>query len=140
MRDEHLDEVFEIEKYSFVTPWTKEALRKDIAENERAVYLVASENGSVVGYAGMWHIINEGHITNIAVKEDCRGRGVGGKIVAGLIEEARAREMIGLTLEVRISNIAAQRLYSKFGFAPEGFRKSYYEDTREDAVIMWKYL
>ena len=140
MEHKHLDEVFIIEKTCFVTPWSKEALAKELSENETAVYLVALDCDKVVGYAGMWHIVNEGHITNIAVCEDCRKQGVGGKIVEKLIELALEREMIGITLEVRISNIAAQKLYSKYGFKPEGFRKSYYDDTHEDAVIMWKYF
>ena len=136
----HLDEVFEIEKYCFVTPWTKESLRKELDENDLAIYLVATEGGKVVGYAGMWHVINEGHITNIAVCEERRRSGVGGMLVTRLIDLAKQRGMIGITLEVRISNLAAQQLYAKFGFMAEGFRKAYYEDTREDAVIMWKYL
>ena len=140
MQTSHLDEVFEIEKYCFVTPWTKESLRKELTENSLAVYLAALDKNIVVGYAGMWHVVNEGHITNIAVKEEYRRIGVGGKIVERLVEIAREREMIGITLEVRISNAAAQRFYSKHGFAPEGFRKNYYADTHEDAVIMWKYI
>ena len=136
----HLDEVFEIEKYCFVSPWSKDSLRKEIEENERAAYIVAKHDGRVVGYAGMWHVVNEGHITNVAVGAEHRRRGVGGMLVARLIEIARARGMLGITLEVRISNLHAQRLYSKFGFIPEGFRKEYYDDTHEDAVIMWKYF
>ena len=137
---EHLDQVFVIEETCFVTPWSKEALRKELTENETAIYLVATDGNTVAGYAGMWHVVNEGHITNIAVSEDYRRRGIGGMIVAELIKLAQSREMIGITLEVRISNIAAQKMYTKYGFKPDGFRKNYYSDTHEDAVIMWRYL
>jgi len=140
MNADHLDEVFEIEKYCFVTPWTKESLLRELAENELAVYLVALEEKKVVGYAGMWHVVNEGHITNVAVHPERRRAGIGSTIVERLLGIAEARGMIGVTLEVRISNYAAQRLYTKFGFKPEGFRKNYYGDTHEDAVIMWKYF
>ena len=140
MEFRHLDEVFEIEKFSFATPWTRESIENEIKNNERAVYIVALDNGKVAGYAGLWHVVNEGHITNIAVDWEYRKRGVGAKMVSKFLEIAAEREMIGLTLEVRISNIAAQNLYAKFGFKPEGFRKEYYADTREDAIIMWKYL
>ena len=137
---EHLDEVFEIEKNSFSSPWSKESLKKDLTENKHAVYLVALNDNKVVGYAGMWHIVNEGHITNVAVCENHRRMGIGGKIVAELINLAKGLEMAGITLEVRINNLAAQRMYTKFGFRPEGFRKNYYTDTGEDAVIMWKWF
>jgi len=136
----HLDAVFEIDRHSFSSPWTKESLRKELTGNERAVYLTALFGGAVIGYAGMWHIVNEGHITNIAVSEEHRRKGVGGAILSKLIETAREREMIGLTLEVSIANLPAQRLYAGHGFKPEGIRKDYYKDTHEDAVIMWKYF
>jgi ribosomal-protein-alanine N-acetyltransferase len=140
MKEEHLDQIFEIEKTCFVTPWSYEALQKELRENDIAVYLVALKDDEVVGYAGMWHVVNEGHITNIAVKQDYRRMGIGSKIVGKFIDYAYKHNMMGLTLEVRISNTAAQRMYTKLGFKPEGFRKKYYDDTKEDAVIMWKYL
>lgn len=140
MEEKHLDQVFEIEKTCFVTPWTYNSLKKELAENDLAVYLVALNGNEVVGYAGMWHVVNEGHITNIAVKEEYRRKGIGTMIMDRFIEYAYHRDMLGITLEVRISNTGAQRMYSKLGFKPEGFRKNYYSDTKEDAVIMWKYL
>jgi len=140
MNEKHLEQVFEIEKTCFVTPWSYDSLLTELRENSLAVYLVALNGADVVGYAGMWHVVNEGHITNIAVKEEHRRKGIGTKILKRFIKIAAERGMMGLTLEVRISNIAAQRMYTKLGFKPEGFRKNYYDDTREDAVIMWKYL
>ena len=140
MEPRHLDEVLVIENASFSSPWTRESLSKDLTENERAVYIVATIDGAVVGYAGMWHIVNEGHITNVAVKEGQRRTGIGDILVDGLVAEAISRDIFAITLETRVSNAAAQKLYAKHGFKPEGFRKGYYADDREDAVIMWKYL
>jgi len=136
-----LDAVYEIESKSFAIPWSKNEMRKEISENKHAVYKAAiSASGKLAGYAGLWHIVNEGHITNIAVDNAFRRMGVGSMLIDSLIELAREREMMGLTLEVRVSNAAAQGLYKKYGFKPEGIRKRYYADTGEDAVIMWKYL
>ena len=136
----HIDGVVEVENATFHIPWTKEDFEREIKENNMAVYKVALVDGKPVGYAGMWHIVNEGHITNVAVHEDYRKMGIGEKLIDALFDVAYEREMIGLTLEVRISNMAAQKLYTKKGFKPEGFRKNYYQDTKEDAVIMWKYF
>ena len=140
MAIEHLNAVHEIEISSFAIPWSKNELRKDITENKHAVYKVAILEGQVAGYAGLWHIVNEGQITNIAVSLPYRQMGVASSLLGALIDVACEREMIGLTLEVRESNIAAKKLYKKYGFLPEGNRKNYYADTGEDAVIMWKYL
>jgi len=137
---DHLDAVYEVETNSFSIPWSKNELRKEIAENKHAIYKVAFLDHEIVGYAGLWHVVNEGHITNIAVDIPYRRMGVGSLLIEELIAVAQAREMIGLTLEVRMGNAAAQKLYTKYGFKPEGIRKCYYADTGEDAVIMWKYL
>lgn len=156
MKQSHLDAVYEIETHSFPIPWSKSALRKDLTENQHAAYKVAiSKSGDVAGYAGLWHVVNEGQITNIAVAAPFRRMGVASLLLEALTELALEKNMMGLTLEVRISNTAAQKLYAKHGFAPEGIRKRYYAgtglsgtgpsgggggDTREDAVIMWKYF
>ena len=140
MEQHHLDEVLAIEESSFTTPWSRDALERELTENTLAVYIVATEDGRVVGYAGMWHVVTEGHITNVAVTETCRRRGIAGMMLKWLLDTAEHRGMMGVTLEVRITNAAAQRLYTKYGFKPEGFRKQYYTDTKEDAVIMWKYF
>jgi len=141
MTAKHLDEVFEIENKSFAIPWSKNELRRDLEENKNSAYKVAIRgSGEVIGYAGLWHIVNEGQITNIAVAEAYRRTGVASRLVESLIALAKEREMIGLTLEVRESNAAAQALYKKYGFKPEGKRKSYYADTGEDAIIMWNYF
>ena len=88
----------------------------------------------------MWIIVGEGHITNIAVDPAYRNQGIGKAVLGSLIEEAERRKLTGVTLEVRESNIEAINLYKKFGFICAGIRKDYYHDTKEDAIIMWKYL
>jgi ribosomal-protein-alanine N-acetyltransferase len=88
----------------------------------------------------MWHVVNEGHINNIAVDEPYRRLGVGSLLMDKLFELAHEKEMIGLTLEVRIGNRAAMGLYHKYGFKVDGIRKNYYADTKEDAAVMWKYF
>ena len=120
-----LDAVHAIEQNSFSVPWTRESLYNELANNKHAVYITAKENGKVVGYAGLWHVVTEGHITNIAVMEEKRGRGIGQKLLNKLEEIACEKEMIGLTLEVRVGNERAMRLYAKNGFKIEGIRKNY---------------
>ena len=145
MQPKHLDAVHSIERASFVTPWSKESLLREITENECAVYVVAMlfeafRQPEVVGYAGMWHVTDEGHITNIAVMERYRKKGIAATLLTRLTELAVQRNISALTLEVRVGNTTAQNLYTKHGFAVEGRRKGYYADTGEDAYIMWKSL
>lgn len=135
----HINDILKIEQESFAMPWSRNSMEKEL-KNKFAVYVVALDGKKTVGYGGMWHIINEGHITNIAVDRQYRNIGIATKIIQRLIEIAEEREMIGLTLEVRMSNIAAKNLYIKLGFKLEGIRPEYYEDNGEDALIMWKYL
>lgn len=139
MTKAHIDEIVEIEKSCFEIPWSKKSFEDELNKKYMAIYLVALENEKVVGYGGMWHVINEGHITNIAIHKDYRKMGIGTQIVAKLIEIAKEKEMIGITLEVRKSNESALNLYKKQGFLLEGIRKEYYEN-KEDALIMWKYI
>ncbi|MCD8036534.1 MAG: ribosomal protein S18-alanine N-acetyltransferase [Clostridiales bacterium] len=141
MTEKYIDDVTEIDESCFHVPWTRSDFEKEVKENKMAIYYVAvDENGKAVGYAGMWHVVNEGHITNVAVLEEHRREGIGDMLMEALEEKALELEMIGITLEVRISNLGAQKLYTKHGYKPEGFRKRYYTDTNEDAVIMWKYF
>lgn len=135
---EHLDDIMVIENLSFAVPWSRKSITEEITENKFAIYMSASVDGTVIGYAGMWSICGEGHITNIAVHPEFRGNGVGSLLVEGLIGEAKAEGITRMTLEVRKSNITAQNLYKKYGFAVYGSRKAYYADNKEDALIMWK--
>lgn len=139
MNKRHIDGIIEIENESFAIPWSRASVEKELSNN-LAIYVVATESEKVVGYGGMWHIVNEGHITNIAVHKDYRQKGIGNAIINKLSEIALEKEMIGLTLEVRKSNTPALALYRKNGFKLEGIRPEYYEDNKEDAYIMWKYF
>lgn len=140
MKEEHLDGVLALEEATFAIPWSRADFEREIKENAMAIYYVALQEGSVVGYAGMWHVVTEGHITNVGVLEEMRGAGIGSLLMERLIAAALEKEMIGMTLEVRMGNAPAQALYHKYGFRAEGIRKNYYQDTKEDAIIMWKYF
>lgn len=133
----YLREIMCIENLSFSIPWTKDAMEKELL-NKFAKYVVIKLNNLVVGYGGMWLILDEGHITNIAVHPEFRGIGAGKKIIEALIDECKKNNINSLTLEVRASNYVAKNLYTKFGFIEEGIRKNYYNDNNEDAIIMWK--
>lgn len=139
MNESHIDGIMEIENECFAIPWSRASVEGEL-KRDIAIYAVAVEDDKVIGYGGMWHIVNEGHITNIAVHKDYRRRGAAQAIIDKLEEIGREKEMIGLTLEVRKSNIPAIDLYKKNGFKLEGIRPEYYEDNREDAYIMWKYF
>ncbi|KXL54531.1 putative N-acetyltransferase YjcF [Anaerotignum neopropionicum] len=139
MQEEHIDGVLVVEEEAFSIPWTRKDFEREVKENAMAIYFVAMDGEKVVGYAGMWHVITEGHITNVAVLREYRRQGIGDLLMVSMENAAAEKEMIGITLEVRINNEPAQRLYHKYGFRAEGIRKNYYSDTNEDAVIMWKY-
>jgi ribosomal-protein-alanine N-acetyltransferase len=136
MTDRDLAAVAEIEQATFATPWPAAAFAQELHGNDCAHYLVADANDQVVGFGGIWIVTDQGHITNIAVQEDYRGQGVGGLITDGLIALAEQHGVVLMTLEVRRSNLAAQRLYAKRGFVARGWRRGYYTDTGEDAIIM----
>jgi ribosomal-protein-alanine N-acetyltransferase len=137
MREEHLDQVEAIEKESFPTPWSRSAFAGEL-QNELAHYIVALNEDVVVGYGGMWLILDEAHITNVAVRAGCRGQGIGQALMLEIIRYAVIRGVRSMTLEVRPSNDAARHLYQGLGFMDRGFRKRYYSDNNEDAIIMWK--
>ncbi|MCR4420498.1 MAG: ribosomal protein S18-alanine N-acetyltransferase [Clostridia bacterium] len=140
MQAYHLDGVLEIERSSFPTPWRRQAFLSEIHQNDLAYYIVALWNHRVVGYAGMWIILDEAHITTLAVHPAFRGRGIGRRLLAHLLRQARDRGTQEVSLEVRVSNAVAQGLYRQLGFAPVGVRPGYYEDTGEDAIIMRRSL
>jgi len=139
-----VDAVIEIERRSFPTPWSRAAFVSELLDNDRAHYMVArlkTEAGPrVVGYIGMWIIAGEGHITNVAVHPDYRQRGIGRRLLEAAADLCRSCAARRMTLEVRVSNIVAQRLYEDIGFVSAGIRKGYYRDNNEDAIIMWKDL
>lgn len=128
----------EMDVLCFSAPWSEESFEKEIRENRLAFYIVAEIGDSMVGYAGLWCIVEEGHITNVAVHPDHRRKGIGEALVGVLLSHTIDIGILSHTLEVRASNQAAISLYTKFGFEPAGIRKGYYADNGEDAVIMWR--
>ncbi len=136
MRLEDLDEVQRIELASFTTPWPSNAYRSELMTNRLASYLVARIDGRIVGYGGMWLMVDEAHITTFAVHPGWRRQGIGERLLLAFLDLARDRHAREATLEVRLSNLAARRLYEKYGFRPVGLRPRYYSDNNEDALIM----
>jgi len=137
MRLEHIDQVVEIEKKSFPTPWPRQTFEFEVLYNELAEYAVAVDNGRVVAYGGMWLVLDEAHVTNVAVHPAYRGRHIGRALMLELIRRAKARGATRMTLEVRPSNTVARSLYKSLGFVEKGIRKKYYQDNKEDAIVMW---
>ena len=133
-----LDEVMEVERQCFTTPWSRYSFVCELKDNQFSHYIVAKYMGKIIGYAGMWIILDEAHVTNVGVLPEYRGGGVGELLMRSLIIAAKEHGAKKMTLEVRKSNYVAQNLYSKLGFEPVGIRRGYYLDNREDAVIMWK--
>lgn len=131
-------QIEEIEQECFSVPWSYKSLHQDIVENKRALYIVAEEDGQICGYAGVWKIFDEGHITNVAVTKHCRRRHLARAILTYLFEAAGKEGVKRYTLEVRAGNEPAKKLYEGLGFSEAGIRKGYYEDNGEDALIMWK--
>ena len=159
----HLPAIMEIERESFPLPWPERAYRHDLTQNDLAHYYVlcpwlpspapvpmsvwqrlwrvirhrlAANAGPVLGYGGFWLVHDEAHISTLAVRAGWRRRGLGELLLIAMLDEARRLGASRATLEVRVSNVAAQRLYTKYGFEQEGQRKAYYSDSGEDALIM----
>ncbi|WP_123053318.1 ribosomal protein S18-alanine N-acetyltransferase [Clostridium sp. JN-1] len=135
---EHIESVLVIDFLSFPTPWSRKSFEIELESNSFSRYIVAKKDGIIIGYAGMWIILDESHITNIAVHPDYRGISAGSALLESLIELSKSESVNSMTLEVRKSNLIAQKLYHKYGFIEEGLRKGYYQDNKEDAIIMWK--
>ncbi|WNR43904.1 ribosomal protein S18-alanine N-acetyltransferase [Paenibacillus roseipurpureus] len=129
--------ICEIEQEAFTTPWTRGAFENELLNNQFAHYMIMDIGGEVAGYGGMWLIMEEAHVTNIAVKHTYRGQKLGERLLRELMKTSAFLGAIRMTLEVRTSNIVAQNLYEKLGFRSVGVRRGYYTDNREDAVVMW---
>jgi [ribosomal protein S18]-alanine N-acetyltransferase len=136
MRRRHLRKVLSIEARVYPRPWSPTLFLSEMAQKHTRSYLVARYDGEVVGYAGMMFMAREAHVTNIAVDPSFHGRKVASRLLIALITEAIARGCELVSLEVRTSNLIAQSMYEKFGFAEVGRRKGYYIETNEDAIVM----
>ncbi len=136
--EKDIQSMADMDRICFSVPWSKEAFEKEIHENHLALYVVAELEERMVGYAGLWRIVDEGHITNVAVHPDFRRRGIGEALVGVLLDYTLRDGIKSHTLEVRASNHRAISLYEKYGFRDAGRRKNYYEDNHEDAIIMWR--
>jgi ribosomal-protein-alanine N-acetyltransferase len=138
MRKRDIGAIMRIEKVSYPKPWTEGVFESEIDLSRRGerCYVVARRGGELVGYAGLMFVVGDAHVTNIATSSRHQRSGVATRLLAELAWEAIGRDCLALTLEVRASNTAAQELYRRFGFAPVGVRKQYYENT-EDAIVMW---
>nr|WP_067725004.1 ribosomal protein S18-alanine N-acetyltransferase [Oceanobacillus damuensis] len=132
-----VNQVLEVERASFATPWTTDIFYQELIDNKHAHYFVLELDGIVIAYIGIWIVIDDAQITNIAVMKDYRGNKLGEKLFGYTVQYALEMGVKRLSLEVRESNIPAQRLYRKFGFVPGGVRKNYYTDNQEDAIVMW---
>lgn len=137
MRYDDLNQITEVEKTCFSLPWSKDSFQREL-ENELAYYQCAEEDGKIMGYMGMWRILDECHITNVAVQPEYRQRGIASMLINKMVEICECSEIQTMTLEVRESNVPAINLYKKYGFIPVGKRPKYYLKPVEDAIIMWK--
>jgi len=130
-------QVLRIEREAFPTQWPADAFYNELGTNRLAHYFVGRRCGEIVAYGGIWAILEDAHVTTIAVDERHRGRGFGELMLVHLIDEALSRGASWMTLEVRESNAVAQNLYRKYGFTTVTARKGYYSDNNENALVMW---
>ncbi len=139
MTNEHISDILFIEEMCFEDPWNEQMFLGEL-EHENVYYFIIIKDNKPVGYIGFWHIVDEGHITNICIDKTLQKQGLGTKLMEYAIEAMKSLEIIATTLEVRQSNLKAINFYNKLGFTSEGVRKNYYSNPKEDAVIMWKKL
>jgi ribosomal-protein-alanine N-acetyltransferase len=137
MRRRHLRSVMRIEAEVYPRPWSLSLFMSELALRGTRAYHVAKTEGAVVGYSGLMLGLDDAHVTTIAVEPSWHRKGIGTLLLLNMARTAVAREAKNLTLEVRMSNLGAQSLYRRFGFAPAGIRKNYYSETNEDALVMW---
>lgn len=138
MQARHLEQMAQIERDCFSMPMSMNQLRSELDSEITEYEVMEDDEGTVLGYAGLTVVLDEGYITNVAVREDMRGCGIASRLMERMIE--RARDLIFLTLEVRVTNDAAIGLYEKYGFTVVGTRKHYYKKPQEDALIMTRFF
>lgn len=136
LREEDLDRICEMEERSFSMPWKREDF-KDLLEHDESVYMVIILDGYIIGAAGYTFNSFEGYINNVVIDEDFRGKGYSKILMESLLNHGREEGINEYTLEVRVSNTPAVKLYESLGFVSEGVRKNFYERPVEDAFVMW---
>lgn len=138
LKEEDIPELYEkVEKASFTVPWSQKTFYDEIKHNQFAHYTVLEIDGVIAGYCGLWIIVDEAHITNIAIRPEYRRLGLGKALLIYVMELATLAGAKKMTLEVRVTNTIAQNLYKQLGFEITGVRPRYYSDNNEDAYIMW---
>lgn len=137
--EEHIDEIMQIEQEAYPEPWTPRMFQDEV-RSERSYFYVGFLDEAIVAYGGFWLVLDEAHITSVAVRDTCRGRGYGRQLMDFLLGEAVDMGVRRATLEVRVSNLRARNLYISLGFRPVGIRKGYYPKNNEDAIVMLKDL
>jgi ribosomal-protein-alanine N-acetyltransferase len=137
MRRDHVRDAHRIDAKVYAKPWSLAMWRQELSLSDTRVYLVAEIDGKAVGHAGMMRVLDEGHVTTVAVDPDFQGHGVASRLLVALSRHAVAAGVRAMTLEVRVSNQRAIALYRRFGYGPAGIRKNYYADENEDGLIMW---
>lgn len=135
MTMEHIPQVAALERACFSHPWSEESLQGELWNDSAVIIVAEGEDGTVIGYAGLQTVLDEGYINNVAVDGKYRRQGVADELIAAFVRFGRAK-LAFLTLEVRASNAPAIALYAKHGFAEVGRRKNYYDDPQEDALLM----
>ncbi len=136
MEVHEVDQVMEVELQCFKTPWSKDSFIHEIENNKFAKYIVAIDQTEIIGYVGIWYVLDEGSITNVAVRKDYRRKGIANQLVTHILEDAKGKNIQKIFLEVRESNDSAKTLYERHGFEAIGIRKAYYKDNNEDAILM----
>lgn len=137
MDETDIDDVLEISNLSFSSPWSRSSYEQEL-NNSLARYFVAKLDNKIVGFVGTWIIVDESHITNVAVHPDYRKLGIASKLIEEMISYCDKQNCTAYTLEVRAGNKPAISLYEKHGFKIDGVRKEYYQDNKEDALLMWR--
>lgn len=137
MEYDDIDAVMAIDRTAFLSPWSREIFEQELIDNKFADYFVIEEANNVVGYVGLWIVEDDAQITNIALLPRYRGYKIGEKLFGYSLQYAIRMGASRLSLEVRETNIVAQKLYRKFGLVPGGIRKGYYPDNNENAIVMW---
>lgn len=137
MTAEDIGEVLEIDEKIFTSSWTEDIFKHEVLDNQYAHYFVVEADGDIIGYAGLWIIDHDAQVTNIGLVQEYRGYNIGEKLFGFALQYAMKHNVTRISLEVRVSNTVAQKMYKKFGFVPGGIRRNYYRDNNEDALVMW---